>query len=114
MFNSYHYTLHPAPILDLSGQLLTLCKCGIDTIAPMECTKWMASTWDCTLDHGGVHWASQLTMDCSSVLVFTLELPWIVFDKLLPPPSPPPPLCPTHPPPKLCWLKISAHLQKIS
>ena len=32
------------PILDWSafaGQLLTVCKCGFDTMAPVERTKWM-------------------------------------------------------------------------
>ena len=31
-------------------------------MAPLECTKWMTSTWDCTFGHGCVHWASQLTI----------------------------------------------------
>ena len=64
--NSYHYTVHPVPIIDWSAFLravLTLCKYGIDTMAPVERTKWMASTWDCTLDHSCVHWASRPTMD---------------------------------------------------
>jgi len=29
-------------------------------------------------------------MECSGAHVFTVELLWTVFDKLLPPPSPPP------------------------
>ena len=60
IFNSYHYTMHLTPILDWSAFLraaLTLCKCGFDTMAPVERTKWMTSTWDSTLHHGCVHWA---------------------------------------------------------
>ena len=41
-----------------SGQLSTLCKCGLDTMAPVERTKWMTSTWDRTLGHGCVHCVS--------------------------------------------------------
>ena len=72
-FNSYHYTVHPVPILKsliFSGQLLTLCKYETDTIVPVECTKWMASTWNCTLDHRCVPliWASRLTMASMSSL----------------------------------------------
>ena len=29
-------------------------------MAPVERTKWMTSTWDCTLGHGCVYWASPL------------------------------------------------------
>ena len=67
-------------------------KCGFNSMAPVEHTKWMASTWDCTLGHDCIHWASQLTMDCSGVHFFTVELLWTAFHKLLPPPTPP--LCP--------------------
>ena len=66
-------------------------------MVPVECTKWMTSTWDCTLHHGCVHWASQLNMDCAGVCIFTVELLWTVFDKLLPPPTPPPHLSSAHP-----------------
>ena len=68
-------------------------------MAPVERTKWMTSTWDCTLDHNCVHWASRLTMDCSGDLVFAVELLWTLFHKLLPPPTPPPALGfpPAHP-----------------
>ena len=66
IFNSYHYTVHKIPILPFlisllfSRQLLTVCKCGFDMMAPVERTKWMKSTWDCTLGHGCVYWASRL------------------------------------------------------
>ena len=81
-------------------------KYGIDAMAPVECTKWVALTWDCTLVPACVHWASRLTMDCSGVCVFAMELLLAVFDKLLPPFTPP------RPHPLLCWPKIGAHLQK--
>ena len=29
-------------------------------MAPVKSIKWMASTWDYTLDHGCVHWALQI------------------------------------------------------
>jgi len=98
MFNSYHYTLciqFPYLIsLLFPGQLLTLCKYGIEMIVPMKCTKWIASTWNCTLHHSCVHLASWLTIVYSGVHVFTVELLWTLFDKLLPPPaSPSPPTC---------------------
>ena len=47
-----------SPNCFFSGQLLTLCKCGIDMMVPVECTKWTTSTWYCTLYHSCVHWAS--------------------------------------------------------
>ena len=53
-------------------------------------------------------------MDCSGVLVFTVELLWTVFHLLLPPPIPTPTLSPAHPPPQLRWPKIGAHLQKMT
>ena len=34
-------------------------------MVPVERTKCMTSTWDCTLDHGCVHCVSLPTMDCS-------------------------------------------------
>ena len=58
-------------------------------MVPLEHSKWMALTWDCTLDHGCVQWASRPIMDYSGVRVFTVELLWTAFDKLLP--------LPTHP-----------------
>ena len=42
-------------------------------MAPVECTKWIASTWDCTLGHSCVHWDSRLTMDFSGVRIFIVE-----------------------------------------
>ena len=59
-------------------------------MAPVERTKWMTSAWDRTLDHGCVHCVSRPTMDCSGDCVFTVELLWTLFYKLLPPPTPPP------------------------
>ena len=58
--------------------------------------------------------SSRPTMDCSGVHLFTVELLWTVFHKLLPPPSPPPhPQPPARPPtPSVRWPKIGAHLQK--
>ena len=70
-----------------SGQLLTLCNNGIDTMVPMECTKWMILGWDCTLNHSCVHLASRLTMDCLGVYAFVVKLPPTLFDKLFPPPT---------------------------
>ena len=117
IFNSYHYTAYLVPFLIsllFSGLLLTVCKCGFDTMAPVERAKWMTSAWDCTLGYGCVHWTSRPTMDCSGVHLFTMELLWTVFHKLLPPPSPPPhPQPPALPPtPSVRWPKIGAHLQK--
>ena len=69
-------------------------------MAPVERTKWMTSAWDRTLDHACVHRVSRPTMDCSGDRVFTVELLWTLFHKLLPPPTPPPPalgLPPAHP-----------------
>ena len=65
----------------------------------VERTRWMTSTWDCTLNHGCVHWASQIAIDCSGVRFFTVELLWTVSDKLLPPPTPPHPTPHPHRPP---------------
>ena len=79
-------------------------------MAPVERTRWMTSTWDCTIDHGCVHWATQPTMDCSGVRVFTVELLCTVFDKLFP--SHPPPSPPARQPPYLRWPKIGALFQK--
>ena len=115
--SSHHKLFFLPSLISLlfSGQLLTLCKCGIDTMAPVEHTKWMASTWGCTLNHSCVHWASQSAIDCSIVCVFTVELLWTVFDKLLPPPTLPAHTTPlVCPPPKLRWPKIGAHLQKMT
>ena len=75
MYNSYHYTVHMMPILDQSAflmELLTVCKCGFDTEAPVEHTKWMTLTWDCTLGHGCVHWASRPTIWTALVSVSSL------------------------------------------
>ena len=60
-------------------------------MAHVEHIKWVALTWDCTPVPACVHWASQLTMDCSGVRVFTVELLWTVFGNLLPPPTHPAP-----------------------
>ena len=90
-----------------SGLLLTVCKCGFDTMVPVERAKWMTSAWDCTLGYGCVHWTSRPTMDCSGVHLFTVELLWTVFHKLLPPPSPPPhPHPPARPPPQYAGPKL--------
>ena len=89
-----------------SGKLLTLCKCGIYTMVPVECTKWMASR-DSTLDHSCVHLASHLTVDCFGVHVFTVELLWTLFDKLLPLSTPPPTLT-SHSPAPLAMLEQGA------
>ena len=73
-------------------------------MAPVERTRWMASTWDFTRDHSGVHWASPLSLDCFGVHIFIVELLWTVLTSFchLPP----------HPPNSLsCWAKIVAHLQ---
>ena len=51
-------------------------------MAPVERTKWMASTWDCSYPRPRlyVRWASPLVtnsvaaMDCSGVRVFTASL----------------------------------------
>ena len=104
------------PILDWSaflGQLLIVCKCGFDTMALVERTKWMTSTWDCTLGHGCVYWASQLTK--WTVLVSVSSL-WSFSGQFfnscchLPPHSPAPA---SHPlTPSIRWPKIGVHLQK--
>ena len=49
-----------------------MCKCGFDTIVPVKRTKWMTSTWDCTLSHGCVLWASRLTIWTALVSVSSL------------------------------------------
>ena len=49
-----------------------MCKCGFDMMAPVERTKWMTSTWDCTLGHGCVHWALRLTKWTALVSVSSL------------------------------------------
>ena len=63
-----------------SRQLLTLCKCGIDTMVPVEHAKWMTLTWGYTLEHSfvlslmtnyGLLWCPRM---------FTEELLWTVFD----------------------------------
>ena len=99
------------PILDWStflGQLLTVCICGFDKMAPVECTKWMTSTWDCTLGHatwdctlghGCVYWASRTTKWTDLVSVSTLwsfsgQFSQAVATSL---PTPHPCLPPTHP-----------------
>ena len=102
------------PILDWSGQLLTVCKCGFDTMAPVECTKWMTSTWECTLGHSCVYWASRLTkwtalVSMSSPWSFSGEFSTAVATSL-PTPLPLPPARP--PTPSIRWSKIGAHLQK--
>ena len=88
-------------------------------MAPVECTKWMLSTcsWDCTLkySYSGVHCVSRLPVDCSGVLVFTVELLWTVFEKFLSPPTPPAQvssLVRSHS--YYAEPKISMHLQKIA
>ena len=55
------------------------------------------------LNHGCVHQASLLTMDCSGDLVFTVELLWKLFHKLLPPPPHPHPSA-SRPPTPLATL----------
>ena len=96
-----------------SGQLLTVCKCGFDTMAPVERTKWMTSTWDCTLGHGCVHWDSRLTKWTALVSVSSLwSFSGQFFTSCCHLPPHPPPQPPTHPPPQLRWPKIGAHLQK--
>ena len=98
----------PRPCLLFSGQLLTVCKCGFDTMAPVERTKWMKSTWDCTLSHGCVYWASGLTkngllwcpcLHCGASLdsfstAVAISLPT------------PPPLPLAHPPPQYAGPKL--------
>ena len=75
-------------------------------MAPVERTKWMTSAWDRTIDHACVHCVSRPTMDCSGDRVFTVELLWTLFHKLLPPPTPTPALGlpPAHPPTPLATL----------
>ena len=70
-------------------------------MAHVERTKWMTSTWDCTLSHDCVHWFSRptISVNCSGVCFFTVELLWTVFHLLLPPPTPPPCPAPTSFPP---------------
>ena len=116
IFNSYHYTVtsiqsqHYISLL-FPRQLLTLCKCGLDTMAPVECIKWVASTWYCTLIHACVRWAPRLTMDCSGIRVFTVELLWTIFYKLMPPPTPPSILTFCPPSPLATLAKIGAQLK---
>ena len=99
--------------LFFSGQLLTVCKCGFDTVAPVERTKWMTSTWDCTLGRSCVYWASPLTKWTALVSVSSL---WSSSGQFLNscchlPPHPPAPA--SHPPTlSIRWPKIGAHLQK--
>ena len=49
----------------------------------VEHAKWMElardyildnMAWNYILNHGGIHWASWLPLDCSGVYVFTREL----------------------------------------
>ena len=99
-----------------SGLLLTVCKCGFDTMVPVERAKWMTSAWDCTLGYGCVHWTSRPTMDCSGVHLFTVELLWSFSGQFftscchLPPHPPthilPPTHPPTHPPPQYAGPKL--------
>ena len=104
------------PILDclpLSGQLLTVCKCGFDTMASVEHTKWMTSTWHCTLGHGCVYWASPLAKWTALVSVSSL---WSFSGQFFNscchlPPHPPAPAS-RSPTPSIRWPKIGAHLQK--
>ena len=58
-----------------SGQLLTLCKCGFDTMAPVERTKWMTSTLDHTLNHRPVSIVSDDQQLLWTALV-TVSLLW--------------------------------------
>ena len=64
----------------------------------MGSTQWYLRTWDCTLQHSCVHWASRLTMDCSGVHLFTVKLLRTAFDKLFPHPTPHLPCSTSHPP----------------
>ena len=79
-------------------------------VAPVEHTKWMTSTWDCTLTHGYVYWASPLAKWTSysthGVRVFTVELLWTIFEQLFPPPPYPPPLPLARPPPQYAGPKL--------
>ena len=95
-----------------SGRLLTVCKCGFDTMAPVERTKWMTSTWDCILDHGCVHWVSWLTKWTALVSMSSL---WSFSGQFLNscchlPPHPPPASRP--PTPSILWPKIGVYPQK--
>ena len=63
-----------------SAQLFTLCKCSTDNMVSVDHTKWMLSaSWDFTIDHGDVYWASRLPVDCSGVRVFTIKRLWTVL-----------------------------------
>ena len=104
------------PILDWSAFLraaLTVCKCGFDTMAPVECTKWMISTWDCTLGHGCVYWASRLTKWTALVSVSSL---WSFSGQFFPScchlPPHAPPLPPAHPPPQYAGPKLVQTFKK--
>ena len=86
--------------LPFSGQLLTVCKCGFDMMTPVERTKWMTSTWDCTLSHGCVYWASRLTKWTALVSVSSLwSFSGKFFNSCCHLPPHPPPLPNTRPPP---------------
>ena len=92
----------------VSGQLLTVCKCGFDMMAPVEHTKWMTSTWDCTFGHGCVYWASRLTkwtalVSVSSLWSFSGQFFLTAVAASLPTPPPTP---------SIRRPKIGAHLQK--
>ena len=72
-------------------------------MAPVERIKWMTSTWDCTLGHGCVYWASRLTkwtalVSMSSLWSFSGQFSLAVATSL--------------PTPSIHWPKIGAHLQK--
>ena len=98
------------PILDwsaFSGQFLTVCKCGFDTMVPVERTKWMTSTWDCTLGHGCVYWASRLTKWTALVSVSSLwSFSGQFFNSCCHLPPHPPPLPPIRPLPQYAGPKL--------
>ena len=75
-------------------------------MAHVERTKWMTSAWDCTLGHGCVYWASQLTKWTALGSMSSL---WSSSGQFLNSCChlPPRPLTPS-----VRWPKIGAHLQK--
>ena len=72
--------------LIFSGQLLTVCKCGFDTMAPVERTKWMTHiNLGLYLGHGCVYWALRLTKWTALVSVSSLwSFSGQFFQQLLP------------------------------
>ena len=65
-----------------------------NTLAPVECTNWVLSAWNSTLDRNDVPSAWLYGQDHLWATSHLVSSPGEVF----PPPSPPPPLFPpTHP-----------------